>query len=248
MYWSSRTELSETIARLLFFRTKEVEIEDCVHYCGFRYGRNEFNPYEQYIRGLSQGVSSKILRDEFLSFILHFRPRNLAEALSISLKHPPSLWQLPWRHQTKNPVGWCDNPHSIPDILTHFSDLGVPDVVVRQEYRWLESAWANIKDNGYHPETYSYIRVFELRGESRNAYIVADGNHRISSLSIMGATRVVVQFSPFRTVSRSQVSQWPAVRSHGLSVEDALRIFDAYFDGNQQPHYCSQSADILRND
>lgn len=235
------------LAQLLLYRVKLVPVADCVHYCGFRYGRKEFNPYEQYINGLTTGVSRDKLRGELLDFLLHFRPKNLGEALSVGLQRPPPLWYLPWKRiSADTPRGWGQVASEIPDLLTHFSEEGVPEEMIDQECGWIEGAWSSIEREGYCPEVHSFIRVFELRGAERSAYIVADGNHRLSCLSASGASHVRVILAPLRTAHRANSAKWPAVRDGRISQTDALRIFDAYFTGNHQPRLNAVPAALVR--
>jgi hypothetical protein len=235
------------VAQLLFYRARLVPLADCVHYCGFRYGRKEFNPYERYIHGLMVGVPRDKLRGELLNFFLHFRPRNLGEALSVNLQRPPPLWHLPWKRvHVGTPRGWRALASEIPDLLTHFSEEGVPEEMIDQECLWIERAWSSINREGYRPESHSFIRVFELRGTERSAYIVADGNHRLSCLSASGVSHVQVILAPLRTAHRANSRRWPAVREGCIGQDDALRIFDAYFMGNHHPWLSDEPAPLVR--
>ena len=234
------------LTRLLFYRVRLVPVRDCVHYCGFRYGRKEFNPYEKYVAGLMTGASRENIRMELRNFLLHFRPRDLGEALSVPLQRAPPLWQLPWRRpHAGTPRGWRATAAEIPDVLTHFSDQGVPERRILDEYEWLEGAWAAISRKGYRPELHSYIRVFELRGAERSAYLVADGNHRLSCVAVMGLSLVPVILAPLRRAVRADSARWPAVRDGHISEVDALRIFDAYFHGNHHPCRSQIPAEIF---
>ncbi|MDW2980593.1 hypothetical protein [Rhodanobacter sp. KK11] len=224
-------------AHRLFYRVRSVPIRDCVHYCGFRYGRGEFNPYEEYFRGLASGEPMNCARARLRDFLLHYRPQDLAQALSLDIANAPPLWQFPWnRVHSGTPKGWRQTADEIPDVLTHFSDEGVPEQRIHDEYGWLEGAWRAISSEGYLPGKYSYVRVFELVGSERSAYIVADGNHRLAALSTLGVERIEVILAPLRTAHRARNASWPAVRDNRLRQDDALRIFDAYFHGNQCPH------------
>jgi hypothetical protein len=234
------------LVRAVFYRVRTVSVRDCVHYCGFRYGRDEFNPYEQYVRGLLSGAPRAALREDLRDFLVHFRPKNLGEALSVPLEHAPPLWQLPWRRLgALTPRGWRATAAEIPDVLTHFSDQGVPEQRILEEYGLLEGAWDAIRRDGYQPRQHSFIRVFELQGEIRSAYLVADGNHRLSCLGAMGQTEVDVILAPARTARRRRSASWPAVRGGQIGEADALRIFDAYFRGNPLPHRAPVPATVI---
>lgn len=224
-------------AQMAFYRVRTISVADCVHYCGFRYGRREFNPYENYLQGMVSGEPVDRIRGQFCDFLLHYRPRDLAEALSLDIANAPPLWQFPWRRvHSGTPRGWRQTADEIPDVLTHFSDEGVPEHRISDEYEWIESAWQAISSEGYRPEEYGYVRVFELVGPKRSAYIVADGNHRLAALAMLGVERIEVILAPLRTAYRTCSAAWPAVRDGRVSQDNGVRIFDAYFHGNRRPH------------
>jgi hypothetical protein len=229
--------------------SRAVAIANCVHYCGFRYGRGEFNPYENYIVGLANGVSREILRTRFVDFIRHYRPHDLGEALGVRTERVIPLWLLPWKSWRKlmRPGGWSESPTSVVDIMTHFSPKGILLSHIMQEYRWLEQAWKNISRNGYQPKWYSYIEVFELRGTHESRFIVVDGNHRLSALAALGQSEVWVRRMPWAIAHRSRARYWPLVISGHVSPGDALRIFDAYFCGNATCHRAPVPAEILND-
>jgi hypothetical protein len=80
-------------------RYEMISIEQCVHYCGFLYGsQSKINPYQDYLYHFHRGESKKEVRDRFIRFLLSYRPRNMAEALTINLTKEYPLWQYPWDH------------------------------------------------------------------------------------------------------------------------------------------------------
>ena len=157
----------------LFSQLRTVAISDCVHYCGFRYGRGEFNPYENYVIGLAQGAPIEKLRGQFEHFLRHYRPRDLGEALGVKTEQSIPLWLLPWKswRKLKQPGGWRDSLHDIIDIITHFSPLGIQRFRILEEYTWLEAAWRNIHTDGYRPDLHSHISVFELHDGTSSRYL-----------------------------------------------------------------------------
>lgn len=230
-------------------RIRRIPIADCVHYCGFHYGRGHFNPYENYITGLARGVPVDELRAAFADFIRHYRPADLGQALGVVTERTVPLWHLPWKSWRKlfRPQGWCDSLDDVVDILTHFSGQGVLQSRIDEEYGWLEGAWRSISESGYQPEAHSYITVFELRSGSSKRYMVIDGNHRISALAALGVTDVLV-FQPAWSGARRELAPfWPLVLSRHVGRRDALAIFDAYFDGNITPHRSQTSATIVHD-
>ncbi|MBK8509763.1 MAG: hypothetical protein IPL51_14340 [Candidatus Competibacteraceae bacterium] len=225
---------------------REIAIADCVHYCGFRYGRNEFNPYENYITGLAEGRAVAELREKFTNFIRYYRPKDIGEAISVTTTASVPLWLLPWKSWLKlyRPNGWQESTDVI-DILTYFSPKGVEWRFIEREFNWLERAWLTIRDKGYLPERYGHIEVFELRAETASRFLVIDGNHRVSALHALGERQVIVRQPRFFSATRSRARFWPLVLSGHVPHQDALTIFDGYLHGNLTPHRAASPAPIL---
>ncbi len=228
---------------------REVRIADCVHFCGFRYGHAELNPYENYIVGLAKGEPRAQLRQQFEQFLQTFRPKDLGEALGVATGASVPLWLLPWKswRKLRQPRGWQDSPLDVVDIITHFSPQGIRRSQIEQEYGWLEGAWSNIRDHGYLPEKHSYISVFELQAPESSRYIVVDGNHRTSAAVATGLTRVKVRRGVFSVARRQNARFWPLVLSGHVSLADALAIFDAYFDGPRARPISAPPASIIES-
>jgi len=229
--------IRSTIKKILPRSIKDIPINECVHYCGFRYGGNGYNPYQTYIVELSKGIPKLECREKFTDFLKHYRPKNMGEALGITLTNYVPLWSYPW-----NKIGskdfldkrnkWLADPNDCPDILTHFSDKGILEFRVLEEFVWLEKAYYLIKKNGYIPKEYKnyaeVIRFISADGHSR--YLVIDGNHRISALHALGVKNI-------RAIVRSTIyekgsDKWYGVRKNLISKKDASKIFNAYFEEN----------------
>src|SRR5262245_35487308 len=121
------------VSRLALPLTKrEVPLDACVHYCGFRYGRNEYNPYESYQVALRRGVSVREVRRQFIDFVRHYRPRNFGDALGIKLSRAYGLWAYPWSDVDPRDLkrGWCNAVDECPDILTHFCEAGISSLKI----------------------------------------------------------------------------------------------------------------------
>ena len=232
-------------------RPLEVPINQCVHYCGFRHGVNEYNPYESYLSDLKDQVPLLVARRRFIDFLLYYRPHHLAEALglaNLSQKYP--LWKFPWerfdrKHWRK---AWFPNPID-RGILTRFCGQGILSLGIEAEFVRLESALLSISTNDYQPEVYkSYARVRQLRRlDGKCAYILLDGNHRVSAMSVLGYRTVEVTRSA-ADVWEQDCDRWPGVKRGLYSREDALKIFHAYFDGNHNYRTTTKPAKIIAPD
>ena len=210
---------------------QEVPICECVHYCGFSYGKKAVNPYEQYLRTLVEGGGPR-RRTVFLDFLRYYRPRNMDEALAITRAAPAPLWFFPWQEPNSDSMsgGWVDDPYDVPDIITHFSEKGILEWRILEEFCWLERALYSIHRFGYQPETYNcfinLLPFIKKNGERR--YLVLDGNHRISALSALGVKTCIATIQ--RPILSENVSSWPGVVSGFFSPCDALLLFNAYFN------------------
>lgn len=210
-----------------------IPIDRCRHYNGYKYGSSAFNPYENYIVGLQQGVDRAVLRARFEDFLQHFRPRHLGELLQVPLSRPVPMWVYPWdaRAPIRPNGGWIETAAAVEDIITHFSEQGIQRSKIAGEYFWLERAFDTIAAEGYRPEQFSYIDVLELRDGADSVYIVKDGNHRLSSLVAFGRTHVAVSRDANEIVDLSRCARWPHVVSGLYSVADARALVRAYFEG-----------------
>ncbi|MDB4973975.1 MAG: hypothetical protein JWN48_2316 [Myxococcaceae bacterium] len=238
--------LSAALVRALSHK-REVAIRDCVHFCGFRYGRGELNPYEQYQKGLASGLPRDEVRARFVDFLRHYRPRTLGDALGLSLSRDYPLWCLPW----KSPLArlrrgaWVESPRQVVDVMTHFSARGIPAVLVELEHRWHERAFSRMSLEGYRPNAFSYARVLVLQGPTRASYLLTDGNHRISALSALGVERVMASAIRGQAVHRAHAARWPLVRLGMVALSDALAIFDVYQSGNRAPARAAMPAPLV---
>jgi hypothetical protein len=223
---------------------RQIPIDRCYHFRGFRYGGFGNNPYEDYIVGLSRQEERASLRWVFAQRMLSCRPNRLGLALQIDIVDWP-LWAYPWRRR-KGRTGWeVADPKDNPDIVTYFCAAGVLASHINREFGWLDNAWNRIRDQGYRPREFGHVTCLELVGDSASSYIVLDGNHRLSALHATGAVDVEARVSPLRRVRRSAASRWPRVRDGSMSLADALVVFDRYFLERNLPMLALNPARLL---
>jgi hypothetical protein len=236
------------------FKKIEVSIDQCVHYCGFRYGSGHYNPYESYLIDLTNNVSVKVARKRFIEFLLYYRPKHMSEALGfIKLSKEYPLWLYPWQsfHPSifKPKRCWLDKPEDIPDILTHFCEQGILSYRIDQEFLWGEQALYSIAKKGYIPEKYdSFITTLQLlKEDGTSTYILLDGNHRVSAMSALGYKRIQVRQSYKSIVLEKNLSKWGSVIKKIYEVDDALLIFNAYFSNNFNYQTTNYPATIIES-
>ena len=100
---------------------------------------------------------------------------------------------------------------------------------------------------GYRPAFYgSYPEVVLLvRRDGEMRAVVSQGQHRVSSLSHLGRTKLVVMVKrdSMKTIHEDDVQDWYYVRNGLCTQEQALRIFNAFFelDGRERVKYLELS-------
>lgn len=238
-----------TLAFRWLAREETVPIADCVHYCGFRYGRGEYNPYETYLHMTVGPEGPDRARDRFYEFLQHYRPADFGAALGLHLNRRYPLWLYPWSRRAPARSGWQEDPDDFPDILTHFSPKGILRRRAEEELGWLNRALTSIRANGYQPAKFGSAieaRRF-VRRDGRTAWLLHDGNHRVSALSALGVERVSVRYLPLATVREMDLPRWTQVKNGVYEADDAAKVFGVYFDGNLSPRTTDQSAPFLED-
>ncbi len=224
----------------------EVPIADCVHYGAFRYGGVGFHPYESYMTDIAAGGSVVDARRRFIDFICHYRPRHLAEALGVTGvtgRHP--LWLFPWTRRGRHAPAWLPRPEDGPDIITHYSEAGILSHRIDEEFFWLERALRAMRVQGYRPTVHGAVQVQDLvRRDGLHAYLLRDGNHRVGALHALGEKVVAVRRAPI-AVREDEVDEWPGVRSHAFTKDDALAVFASFFAGNISHRTVAEPARIV---
>jgi hypothetical protein len=212
----------------------EAPLDKCVHYCGFRYGGQEYNPYETYQIEFQQGRPIQEVRRHFIEFLKFYRPRHMGEALGAPLSRKYALWVYPWRNidpRQWEKYGWSSTLNAYPDILTHFCEEGISSFRIEEEFFWLERILWSISRQGYQPAKYPHADAWELHADDgARAYLLLDGNHRAGALTAIGCSKTLV-VSCSAVIKEQDVEAWPAVRKGQMNREDALALFRAYFRG-----------------
>jgi hypothetical protein len=211
-----------------------VRIDRCYHFRGFRYGGFGHHPYEDYVIGLAQGRPTRELRHQFAQRMLDCRPATLGQALQIDIDDRP-LWFYPWQRRAGHAGGTVDEPADNPDIVTHHCAAGILASHINREFGWLEGAWQGLRQQGYQPRRFGYLRCLELEAPAGSSYVMLDGNHRLCALHALGVEEVEVRVPPLRKVRRMAAAQWPSVRDGSMSMADALAVFDRYFAAANPP-------------
>ncbi|QSA99629.1 hypothetical protein JWZ98_13115 [Methylomonas sp. EFPC1] len=216
----------------------DIQIEDCVHYRGFRYGGFGSNIYEDYIISLLAGEDISTIKKEFVFRVLLYNGSDFGSALGLTLDRVYRPWLFPWLfapyYISHNYYFDLYNAYDNPDIICHFSFDGVLASHINREFVFLERALEKISE-GYQPDAYGYVTVAKMMLGSQVRYLVLDGNHRISALHALGYKTVRARVLGAWLARRSLMYIWPGVITNYFAIEDALKIFDRYFYENNIP-------------
>ncbi len=204
-----------------------IPIKDCRHFRGYRYGLFSNHIYEDYIYGLSRNVPVESLRLQFIKRLLGTRTNDFGETLGISLSKHYDNWDYPWNISALK----CEyTPLNNPDIVCHTSlSKKILMSHINREFLWLESAYNSIIRQGYLPEKYGYITVLRLVSHQKNSFIVLDGNHRLSALSVLGETHVKMKVVNNIILRDSLCYLWFGFLVRNYTLSDMKAVFVRYF-------------------
>lgn len=224
-------------------------IDRCRHYCAFKYGSGSFNPYENYIVGLHEGTPVGELRQRFEDFLMYYRPRDFGGVFGIELSRRVPLWVYPWYlDRSFDPNnGWLDDLDEVPDIITHFCDQGIRRSRIEEEYFWHERAYATVSTQGYRPRDNSFIEALEFAKGDESVYLLTDGNHRVSALAALGHEEVMIKVRGSVRWDGENHREWPQVRFGTYSEQDAIKLFNVYFEGVRGFSRSNQPARIIED-
>lgn len=226
-------------------RRVTVPIAQCVHYGAFRYGRGEEHPYETYARLSVQGDARRA-RAWLVEFLQHYRPRHFGQALGVALSREYPMWNYPWAAKWIDSGAWVADPNDAPDIVTFYAEAGVLWFRIEQEFFWLERALYSIRREGYRPRELGGIVARKLeRADGVAAYLILDGNHRLSALAALGHETVELTYLPRSTVRETGAGRWWQVENGRFAERDGRAVLRAYFEGNSRWRVTDAPARII---
>lgn len=223
----------------------DVPIAACVHYRGFRYGGFSNHLYEDYAVGLAQGVSPETLRRQFVRRLLGLQADHFGAALGLPLSRRYPSWDYPWN--PAQPIQ-AYTAATNPDPVCHWTPDGILASKVNYEFGWHENAFQSIREHGYQPDTFSYIRVLEFIGRRTTRYLVKDGNHRLASMQALGQTMCRVRVDRRWYLREPLAPFWPGTLFRGYTIADARLIFGRYFWTHNPPIPESDEVSVIIND
>jgi hypothetical protein len=90
----------------------------------------------------------------------------------------------------------------------------------------------NALKKGYNPLYYNSFPSITLliRIDGQKRALMYDGHHRLTALKVLGYKKVMVEVA--HVVKETEVEDWYYVRNGFCSKEEALEIFNAFFELN----------------
>lgn len=208
-------------------RIESIPIKDCRHFRGHRYGLFSNHIYEDYVYGLSKNTPIETLRLQFIKRLLGMRSDDFGKTLGIALINKYSNWDYPW-NMYKTKLDFL--PSNNPDIVCHTSlSHKILMSHINREFKWLEKVYDSIKNQGYLPEKYEYITVLKLASHQKNSFIVLDGNHRLSALSVLGETHVKMKVLSKMFLKEALSFLWFGLLFRNYTLADSKAVFSRYF-------------------
>ncbi|NJM75679.1 MAG: hypothetical protein HC852_07730 [Acaryochloridaceae cyanobacterium RU_4_10] len=107
---------------------------------------------------------------------------------------------------------------------------------LEQEFYYFKYIYNSIKNRGYSPVWFGDLPAVVLFVRCNGEWLAVkhDGHHRLTVLSHLGYDKVTVSISPesIGVVREAEVEQWYYVKRGLCTTEQALEIFNAYFELN----------------
>jgi hypothetical protein len=225
---------------------------------GLPYSRAAGHPYIRTLLDYETGVTA-YARSYLKKYWAIWQPTSLAETYGLLpaachpllVTTPPIHDVLPWAGQSK--IAYMENREWLNDPGYRALDAAgcppasscgpKPDWYGTARFAYLIRLYERIKTDGYRdhaPQTLPYFQQHPvgqvlLKGDQHRIVLV-NGQHRAAILCALGQRTlpVVVHVQNHRgltVVRREDAHLWPLVRSHVFSLEQALTIFDAMFNG-----------------
>lgn len=106
------------------------------------------------------------------------------------------------------------------------------------EFSRLVNTFNSIKNIGFYKEWEGKASISAIilysRGDKEIRYLCRSGHHRLSALAALGWHYVELQIQPHHyggIIRREDVDYWPTVRNGYLTREEALTLFDRFYEG-----------------
>ncbi|MCA0754944.1 hypothetical protein KP806_07765 [Paenibacillus sp. N4] len=207
-----------------------VELQKCRDWLGYSYTANGWHysgaTIKQYILNPQLTYNDSILK----IYYEKFQPKSLIEALfiknnKITIPNDEQWPALPWLHVAYKPRN---------SNYQHFGPN--PDHYGKTEFSKTIDLYKKLSKNGYQPKSHrdGFIRGYFLKHYDDYRFVVSGGQHRIAALAMLGYKNIEVKIQPSyqRVIDIQKVHKWINVRNNKYNQEEAIQIFNLYFNEN----------------
>tara|TARA_B100001989_G_C24551861_1_gene475884 strand:- start:26440 stop:27294 length:855 start_codon:yes stop_codon:yes gene_type:complete len=174
-------------------------------------------------------------KDSYLwTYFKNFKPKNYGELYK--LRKENSLYNLPSYLDFKPWINSKPEPSELKKGLFGPAD---ENEIIHRLLR-LKNIFINVKRFGYVPTEVDIIKGYFLLSKSDYRFLITSGHHRVAILKAINykelakykfiQVKLEKSRSNIKIVEESKIDLWPAVRSKFCSIQDALEIFEKFFN------------------
>ena len=203
--------------------------------------------------GIEREDVTRVIEEVLSKYYEMVRPKSASEWLGLDLEENNKLTQappwgavFPWRARTLTSYQQAYEKAAVKenkilgtkfDITKGWLFCGpVSYEKIKIEAMRLTYVLKNISRNGYKRWNSSEgdVRATALINEYDDwRWLITAGNHRASAASALGYTEIPIRVNLI--INRRHVKYWPHVLSGLFSIDNALKVFDNYFEGLTPP-------------
>ena len=232
----------------------DVPIGDCLDVLGRSYSSTGRNHWVEFLAEYSK--QNHFLKEES-SLHKYYKEFRFSDAMKVlfpstHLDKTPDLIDpsreiiFPWSYLTKVQQFSSDGSRS-PSKVVSPSDYWGPKTSseIARECKRTVDIYNNIRSSGYRPEFFKdkyglspYPWGVILKYGEQHRFVILSGKHKISALSVMGATSVLVKPRPHAIASKdtyplivdyANARNWPCVQYGIYSEQQAKEFLAVYF-------------------
>ncbi|NBG88299.1 sugar-transfer associated ATP-grasp domain-containing protein [Isachenkonia alkalipeptolytica] len=215
----------------------DVEIDKCVDFYNFNYGKKGWNPYIETIRERIENPESKYIGSALYNFFRLFRPKNLQEVLFGEIRKNLEPIAHSWISMPWGDYAFSKRYNQIKVREYPFFGLCTDKVGdVTREGLW--NHYKLVQEIGYHPETFSndYIKGYLLKSKEDYRFVVCEGHHRVAALAVGGYKKIrchlLNEKNAPKVVDIKDINKWGMVKSKKYTREVAKQVFTSFFTNN----------------
>ena len=206
-----------------------VHVDDLVYAGGISF-TSDLHPFQAYYRGGLQSLKE---------FYDTHQPKDIFEKHFLETTLKPDLAKnpfptLPWLHKPNKSHNTGEKglgpKHGVQ------SHGPISKEKLNLEAQRLKLVRSSIQKLGYDNTFEGWPRGYFLIDDKQDSvharFLVVGGKHRVAAMVNLGYLCIKASFQPMypRAIFRSQSKFWPGVRNGTFQEEEALLLFDTYFD------------------